>query len=552
MKGKSNKKPRGNKRSASWNDRESRDMRRDAKREERRQEDDRLYGLNDFSWYNRYPLLTEGAGRIQFPYRPGMTISAHFSPYQGAPAAQVKGANLSIPGTMVLKWAPSFGTSSDVLSPLSVAAKELYAQVRSKFSGSLDADAPDFVMYLGALDSIYSYIGWLKRVYKLLDTYSSENYAMPDNVLGALGFSSANIVEMRATKADFNLGLNTLIRSVGKFEMPAIMDLFKRHYWMGENVYTDANSMNSQFYIFDQVWYYQFAMLEVSTNVDAGGLQMVARPGTLDNPFVATSAVYQQLLSFGEGLISALAESDDGYTISGYFKRAYEGTPNFGVQEQPIVDTLNPVYVPEVLAQIENATAVSKRSDAIMLTNFGGLNVTQNPSTNVLLTAPTVNPSLAGIGNGNMEEIIFTSRSDSPSVEDVFIMSRLRSYAYLPNQTASKANIVCGTEIVLSIAAVFTRRGQSAAIDIPSFNYLKPNATPNAGDYTALADQMEAMAIKSWFDWSPICWTAVEQNSVIPFLCVNADLHNTTYVNYSQLQKMHTVALYSELNAFNA
>lgn len=145
---------------------------------------------NPIEWYNRYPQLLEAAGRIPFPYRPGMLVNLGTI---GARTASPTQVNTHIPGACVLNYVPTVGQSSGSISPISQVAREIYGKVRAAFSSELAVGPADFVMYLMALDSIFSNIGFLKRIYRIVNTYSPDNYAMPDLLLRSMGFSTTQI-----------------------------------------------------------------------------------------------------------------------------------------------------------------------------------------------------------------------------------------------------------------------------------------------------------------------------------------------------------------------
>lgn len=220
----------------------------------------RLSSLNDMSWYSHYPELLEATARVPFPNRPGMEVPLG---KVNLTIGNVSNPSVSyqVPGVASMFWVPAFAKSEKATDPMSIAAREIYSKVRSKFSSSLDADAPDFIMYLGALDSIFAYIGALKRIYRVLDVYTPNNYILPDGLLQGMNFSPETVNELRIHKADFNFAINQLVRMSRKFHLPATMDLFNRHYWMNDNVYTDAPDINSQFYVFVQAGFYKFAEL---------------------------------------------------------------------------------------------------------------------------------------------------------------------------------------------------------------------------------------------------------------------------------------------------
>lgn len=347
-----------------------------------------MSSLNDLSWYSRYPDLLIAGASFPYPYRPGMRTGKVFDVDVDAIGATANDINfITVPGVMSLDWVPSVGSSTSVLDPASIVAKELFARVRSSFSGSLAADPPDFVIYLMALDSIYSYLAWLKRVNRTVSTFSPDNRMVPEGVLMSMGFSLDNIAELQQRKMELFSITNELIKMSRKFTCPAVMDYFNRHYWMNDNVYTDAPSANSQFYVFNQTHWYKFALLPTPDSVQAGGLTLVELQ-------IPSSQVVEYLYNFGKQLITALAESDDSYIISGYLMRAFEGTPSFTVADLEYGEIITPVYVEEVLSQIENSTAVPFPSGATYDAVVDG-DVTQDPKTNRVLCAPAVSSEAA-------------------------------------------------------------------------------------------------------------------------------------------------------------
>lgn len=408
-----------------------------------------MTSLNDVSWYTHNPGLVLPTASVPYPYRPGMSF----------PAAQVvKGTgslyyNERIPGVMALAWVPAVGFSDGVLSPPSIAAKEIYAKVRSKFSGALDADAPDFLIYMICLDSIFSYIAALKRIYRCLDAYSPNNFATPNDLLLAMGISLKAQEDLRAHKADFLYAINQLTLASRKFAMPNTMDYFNRHYWLNDNVYTDDATINSQFFCFVQTGFFKFTLLDATGSPAADG----ASGATLtDAPWSNATGtdVAGALYNFGNALISALAESDDAYTISGYLMRAYEGAPQFIVAELAGDEKLLPVYVPEVLSQIENAEPVGGSA-----TPSHGLiraNVWQDPATNAILSYPTISGGSAAytaFTNFAYWQHLLSVRADVPTVGDTLIATRFKAAMYTGTQVGSDYDVSLypGSEILLTL-----------------------------------------------------------------------------------------------------
>lgn len=511
-------------------DRSSRTKRNDRIEESQSKRDDqRLSPLNDFSWYNRNPLLTQAAASIPFPYRPGMDISLDYRGLSLPSGATLEGAN--IPGIMALDWQPSIGQASLPTDPAAIAAKEVYATIRDAFSGTLSVDAPDLMIYFLSLDSIFSYIGALKRIFRIVTTYSSENYTIPDVLLQALGLTDALITDCKVNRMQLFQVINELVGMTHKFKCPAVFDLFNRHYWMNDNVYTDAATANSQMYVFVEKYFYQFALQNTPDGVQAGGLAVIAAPWVNSNT-VAT------LFSYGRNLIDQLAESEDAYTISGYLRRAYEGSADFRVDEITLDEKFAPVYVPEVLRQIENSHVVNGHG---VITPNSAV-VSQNPKTNALISNPKVN-------SVNLDTLLaphITSRMDMPGVEEVVECTRLHAFV------DSAGWIWAGTEIPLRWNVYMTNNvfdGGSASLDQVKVFDAAASTPPTIGSALAYVGYT---GIVSQFDWHPLMYVLIRLAGTTKFWPIfQGDIHNITVMDPEVLKNINKICLYSEFNAFN-
>lgn len=494
-------------------ERDSSDRRRDST--DKTTTDERLSPLNDFSWYNHNPALVQAAASLPFPYRPGMRIDL-----QESTANSV--TPITIPGIMGLSWCPTIGTSRTATDPAAVAGKEIYAQVRNAFSGSLDVDAPDFIIYFMALDSIFSLIGMLKRAYRILNTYTPMNYDIPDNLLVALGIPTT----WKQDRMLLYQYINELVGLTHKFQCPAVFDIFNRHYWMNDNVYTDAASANSQMYVFRQSYFYKFAMLDTPTaGVQAGGLSCVALPLT----------TVKSAYDFGKQLIEALAGSDDAYTISGYLRRAYDGYPLFTVDELRMDEVFTPVFVPEVLQQIENSMTTFNTGSWDPTTNA----VSQDPATNALICVPKMSGSIDSQVVGIKP--FLSIRSDMPSVVDVVEASRLTSYV------DSTGNIHCASEIPLSWTMFVNGDSNYTMSQIQYVDCSVSSGIPGTNVYNLL----RSFAAVEAFDWRPMGILVLKRSDAITTTQFRGDVHNVTTFSPAQLDEIHKMCLYSLFNSFN-
>lgn len=517
--------------------------------------DDRMDAKNDISWYSKYPELLVASGSFPYPYRPGMKV-----PLGTQFASPRQAVQPQIPGVLTLDWMPSVGKSNSATDPASVMGKEYYARVRKAYAGTLDADAPDYVMYFMALDSIFAYIAWLKRVYRVLNAWTPMNHILPDRLLGAMGLSNTVIQNLRTNRMQFWQLINQLVLQSRKFPVPALMDIMNRHYWMSDNVYTDSPSINSQFYIFNLKAVYKFANLPVSGGTEEGaGLQVVPMPWCA-NPAAATA---EDFYNFGLELIQALDAWDDAYTINGYLMRAFEGTPTFIVDEIPQDQPFTPVYEEEVLVQIENSAALPLGNHINIGTpQWSNFNVTQDPLTNSVVCNPTYK-----VPNANSYAVETTTtelrpwisvRRDQPTVADSVVATRLKCTVEHTQITPTETTYVVHAATEIPIAWRYRQSGSIAADEkslsyavAMKYNYITANKKWEfSGDVHALAD----MLYLEQFDWHPISLvflitqTDGAQTQYESYFA--GDVHNITQISVDDLDNLHTVCIYSEMNSF--
>lgn len=536
-------------------------------------------GSNDISWYSRNPELLVAAGNFPYPYRPGMEMDF------GSTAGILKDDStiiftenkFKIPGICTIHWIPTFGHSENQTDPASIAGKEIYAKVRKAYSGQLDADAPDFVLYLQCLDSIYAYLAWLKRVYRTLNVWTPENYTLPDELLKCMGLSSTAIKSLRGNMTNFWQCINELVLMSRKFTCPMLMDVMNRHYWMSDNVYTDSDALNSQFFLFNPDGFYMYKEMDDpnGTSIKVPGAQFqpiyTSLFSTADGAVVDVGRFY----AFGRQLIDALVAWDDSYTINGYLARAYEGVPQFVVEELPQIETFTPKYNEEVLTQIENVqTLPASLGRYLYLSPTGGsalrwLDVSQDPVTNSYLS---LKPFTVSFGTSPISGVdvwlnsatdqyygwehkpYISSRSMSPQVADNVIATRLKNRVRLEptaNAGVYTVKVLCATEIVTRITM-----SSNNTIPIPTDLTLSM-WTGNTPDGDLL---IKSITHLTNCDWHPLLRMLYSQGGVPAtgpatksmeeyFI---GDIHNLTMISYDDLENLHKVCVYSELNAFMA
>lgn len=498
------------------------------------------HAFNDPIWYFRYPELMNQAAKVPFVTKPGMSLKNILKVTKTADDTSVN-YNLDVPGVYALNYVPSIGKSNDNTSPISQTAKNLYSAVRSNFSGTLAADAPDMVMQIVALDSIYSYIAWLKRVYRVLNTATPLNYTVPYGLLNAMGFSTASVKDLLANRLQLLTSINTLIRMANQFVCPNVFDIINRHYWMNDSVFGDAMSPSSQFYIFNPVGFNKFALVNTPDEVPAGG--SVFTPLVFAN--TGGGQVVNSLYVYGLDLINALNAWEDCYNINGYFMKAFPGS-QFVIEPLREDEVLEVKYSQQVLVQIHNSNV-----PVVATANFTiKQTISQDPSTNAIICNPTLTTTSGKDSTdyyGSNDNFILNLPVDlEPTPELIVEATRLiTDYDYTWNEGPSTFTIGadCGTEFLVN-RAVYVTDTTGNSYTGSFIAGLLTSYSSGTSTYTA-----KIAALNSWFDWSPMIYVG-SGTDTITALHPLGDLQNVSLLSQQSFIDINRIALLSEFYSF--
>nr|AVX53550.1 putative capsid [Marmot picobirnavirus] len=517
--------------------------------------DDKMYtgASNPFEWYNRYANLTAAVAQVSYPYRPGMTIP--FMHLKSPDSSINHVYNYSIPGVITIDWVPTAGTSEYPTSPASLVGKDLFSRVREKFSGSIEIDPPDFFIYVMALDAPFSYIAFLKRLYRTLVAYTPENFITPDGLLLAYGVHPNAAVEIKRDRKQLLGNINELIGMSRRLHIPKNFDILNRHYWMNDHVFADAPGDNVQNYVFVQKAWYKFNpnMQTPVSDLKAGGLELVP----LEIPM--TGAV-DYLFDYGKALFDALFAEDDTFITSGYLAKAFEGQPEFYIDELSDSEPLTFEYDEVVLSQIENASALPCYGTLSNVT----LNITQNPLTNAIISVPkyTSEPVFDSVEPIFSQEPEFqptlSCRSTNPTIIENIEMTRLkqgwRNLMYDKSTKVLKCDLECGTELVMG----YTYIARSVRGDSVETLALSGQIVPTGGTDAGVGPASLLVTALAQFDWHPILYSLTQYSGQFvtsvkyqtPMLV--GDIHNLTVIDNEHLENMHRICLYSEFDSFGS
>lgn len=463
---------------------------------------------NDIAWYSKNPELLSSASNISYLTSTGSRLLWNDAALEDATIA----VHLtSVPGIMALNFVAGPGVCSNSTDPVNIAANNIYTFIRNTNSGGKNYDAPDLMMYLLAMDSLYMCYNHIKRVYGVATTYSAVNKYLPTELIKAMGITPASVFD---NMANVRTRLNILAAKLASFAVPTTMPYFLRHSWMTSNVYLDADNAKAGIYVFNPHCFHQFS----ETANEQGGSLEIVEMGTY-----VTQMDVNLLIEKLDTAINRMLYSYDVGTISGDIMKAYKDSGLFTVG--PVEDSysVTPVYNEEVLLQIHNSTAHSINLNST-------LNITQDPDTNNIVWQPT--------SPYERESSVFkrpiNMRVLTPTAADTMIATRLISCV----DGGGSAYATCGTEIIVNYYVIqiqYKSGGVEGATAVFTSNQPVDAAT---------------LSLLSQFDWHPIITpvTVVTSGSAYTLDNVYGDLNVFALADVEFINNVNEVALLSLFN----
>ena len=324
---------------------------------------------NDPSWYALNPQLLKDAASFPYAWPLGNRLNV------GKFGSRINRG--SLPGILVMNWAPTIGYSKDGTSPINVASINTYTKVRHDNSGHANYDHADYMMYLLAMDSVYAFHSWMRRVYGCMLTYSNTNRYYPRAIVTAMG---VDFDDLQGNLADFRQYINTYAIKASALAVPAKMSYMTKHYWMSEGLYYDSQQDKPQTYLFNPLGFYRFKISQADTAhgmlefapmfTGAGSGPIRALPGdeaTITAGCVSTGKwVLADFIKYGDSLLAPIISDEDFGIMSGDTLKSFGvgGCYTLPVTEETY--TVVPSYSSEVLDQIQNATFIGMPVKASM------------------------------------------------------------------------------------------------------------------------------------------------------------------------------------------
>lgn len=477
---------------------------------------------NDPSWYTVSGQLVKDVSSLSFNNPLGAPVTLRSTSWGTC--------TQTIPGVMTIHTAPTIGHSISGSSAINIAAKNLYSWVRHANSGHANYDSPDLMMYLIAMDSLYSWYAFCTRIYGMSVVYSQNNRYVGGNYLTAQG---VNAQDMSRNLARFRSWLNQFALKLSAFSIPNTMSLYKRHTWMYANAFKDENDGKAQVYMYMPSILYKYN--QTNGSLDPFEATCMFEDGMLKPK---TSLLAETLMYMGDSLLNSLITSEDINIMSGDILKAY-GTENvWKLSTIPEDYSIVPIYSDEVLYQIHNTRFAGKYP-------ISGLDGSPSLNTFAITQDKNVGDGAIlqdlyfewGITNEYDAYLDFSKNDVTP--EDVLVATRNMVFGTVVKESNKyKCNITTmGCDICL-FATVWTLLNTNSGYSMTTRNLWasdRHNDSEGASGGT--------FESKMYFNLAP--YTYIADYTVDTLARVAGEMTNYTTVTPDVVSKMHDTALLS-------
>lgn len=519
---------------------------------------------NDPAWYAQNPQLIRDYASYPFGIALGTPLNLG-GQYQAKDA---------IIGLAAYYFAPTVGTPQDANAPVNIAMRNIYSYVRHANSGHSNYDAPDLMLYLLAMDSVYMYHSFLKRIAGLVLDYTTLNRYYPAALVRAMG---VDFDDVSSHIQDFRGFINQYAVKMGSMCVPNSMSYMARHTWMVEGIYVDSNTSKAQTYFYTPSAFLQF---ERDSSSQAGELAYASfcHP-ELQNITSNALKSYSDLVQFGNSLLNPILQEEDFNIMSGDILKAFgtEGVVKVsGIAEGYMI---LPQYSPEVLSQMENATVFNGyfNNRIVQDTSVDGgyLKVTDTNFTQVI----SRNVSVTSMGTAYANQIfdaymrkhVLNFHHSDVTPEEVMVATRLTNMIptftsapeLVPVSSGTQVRITIptlGSEAITAATAYFFRYNQNGVhmIEVP-MSRVNTNIVDNGAGATSLVAATNSLAVDisrlNSLDWHPAVTPVAivkKPDGVVEFVTgyvANAiDYDNYTTLDMDNLSNMTTAALLSQFS----
>lgn len=498
-----NRRIRGNKKCASH------DSARSGRREDFAEGDTANHyrsAQNDVNWYVARPNMLTDVARVPMNVATGVPIKIPGHAGGGD-------ALYTLPGVATFTWYPTVGLSKDASSPINVVARSLFSFIRHVNSGTINYEQSDVVMYLMAIDSIYTVFQHCVRMYGLSMLSNPYNRYWMDIYAKAAG---ADPSDLRKNRDNYLGRINGLAAKISNLFCPNTFPFITRHIWLSSGVYLDRESARAQAYLFKVGGYLKYD----PTHENGGAMIM----------HDITASTLGEWLDVLEDMLGAVMTDSDFSKISGDVLAAY------GVQNMMRIATVDrdyvvvPTFQPEVLTQIQN-TMWLDTEDTLKWATETSQTAAIWQKDNVIYSLPNV---ATRASSPRMSVLLMPM--DEPTPADVMVATRNMFYLEKDGAADNVYYVHSGSEIFTKIQVYASIYANNPTVfTFPKYNY-----------FSKVGSSFPAYNILTNFNMHPSIYVDATMGLSSSFIM--AEINNAVVLSDATLEGMHTNALLSEFN----
>lgn len=470
----------------------------------------------DWEWYALSEEIAKQLGGFSYSDLSGV---AKFVPFISNSQQQPQEFQWISETVMRIGYIPAQFTSGDSVSAISKAATQLYVFLRHVNSGARNYEQADLMMVILAMRDIYREFLEIKRAIGVAKYFNYFNRAVPECLQTALRIDFTDLIQ---NIAQYTGTLNILANDINSVAIPKYFKAFERQALISSVVFADSDSMRGQFFVYDADGYYTY-----SATTSEQGTELIFKQKSANAETIATR------LARLNSMLEAVLADTDANTITGDVLHAFKDSEVYVLTQIPADYMVTPVFNENLLAQVENAIALSfygvTAADLAAATAAGTLNVTQSGG-QISWTPQFERKGSTAVDFSAFTQFLFNSHKDEVDYKDNLEWSRLIAVA-TPLKTQGSGTdttktlllIGCGLELTTSFT-IYRGAGQNPLA-------ISQRVTSvGAQDMFALLRLME-------YDWHPTIYYSTPDG-----LAVGADVKKYVWVTQDLIRKIHDAA----------
>lgn len=323
---------------------------------------------NDPEWYNHYPQMLKDTASFGFRMPKGVEPRAKLTAYFNKDTAPVgEWSSNGYPGMLIIPFIPTLGSiTGNITDPINIASYKMYNYMRTKISGNTKLYQPaDVARLMLMYDSVYSFMGSLYRIYSLVNQYKVENRYYNKPILAGLLDSEDAANVLLGDPSRLRGIINRYAQAFASIPFPKGFDYLTRHFWMSTNIFRDSPSVKAAEYMFTPYIYYTWDSNTASLKANKVSYHNLVMTG---DPFDCI----EEMLST---MLSSIYTSSDIVNITNDILKTFPESELIILPQIAENYTIESLYSPEVLSQINNSTIFSFKSHGYSV----GPDATVNP-----------------------------------------------------------------------------------------------------------------------------------------------------------------------------